>query len=219
MQLSGGCQSYAPSPVMVPDTTVPFFSSICTFSLASFIKNLQAGQDDTSLSKGLHRTTSGVKGAEHAGSQTARYVTTEVQVKRRLSRVGCGKGHEYRHSAVPAAVLMAMVGRLPDALLLKLRSQTLPCLSTVNSTLIRNYSASRGAEVLNWGTRHGQDGHHALHSSSKHVQMGPTPRDHVMQCHCVAHLTSFTILPRRPLQPQAQVRWRSGSRLRWLLLS
>ncbi len=31
----------SPSPTMVPYTTVPFLSSICTFSLESFIRNLQ----------------------------------------------------------------------------------------------------------------------------------------------------------------------------------
>lgn len=40
---SGG-HSTRHAPVMVPYTTVPFFSSICTFSFDSFIRNLRGGR-------------------------------------------------------------------------------------------------------------------------------------------------------------------------------
>jgi hypothetical protein len=44
------------TPVMVPCTTVPFFNSMVTVSLLSFIKNLEEKKVDTELNK-IGRTT------------------------------------------------------------------------------------------------------------------------------------------------------------------
>lgn len=42
-QRKGGSSQRRGAPVIVPYTTVPFFSSICTFSFDSFIRNLWQG--------------------------------------------------------------------------------------------------------------------------------------------------------------------------------
>lgn len=65
------------APVIVPYTTVPFFSSICTFSFASFIKNLQQGDSSQPSARCLRQqkhkrqTAQACSGVHHASPSSS----------------------------------------------------------------------------------------------------------------------------------------------------